>query len=521
MKTEDLIILNIDDDEAGRYAKTRILRRAGYQVLDAGTGTEALNIAHENKPQLILLDVMLPDINGLEVCRILKSDPQTAHIMILQVSATHVTEADRVQGLEGGADGYLTEPLEAEELLASVKALLRLYSREEENRRLLAQLRDADRQKDEFLATLAHELRNPLHPIRGAVEMMRLSDSLEPELQLSRDIIDQQLSHLSRLIDDLLDVARITRDSLVLRKERLSLTDVLRSGIEASRSFMDAHGQQVIAQYPSGPVEIEGDLVRLTQVLVNLLSNAAKYTPRGKGIWLRAWTQNGSAIIAVKDEGIGIASDQLSHIFDKFYQIDRSLERSESGLGLGLTLVRKLVELHGGKVDARSAGLGKGSEFVISLPLPPGREKEKTNAAATPGRATAAVPRRILIVDDGARTREMYSLLLRRQGHEVETAADGHSAIETVEHFHPNAVLLDVGMPGLNGFDTCQRIRERHGTSLTLIAVTGWAQYEVQERAEKAGFDAILVKPVGVQEILQTIDRLLEEKAGTDRRTIA
>src|ERR1041385_1609758 len=192
MNPQDFLILNTDDDEAGRYAKSRILQRAGYHVVDAGTGTEALRIAREEKPQLILLDVMLPDINGLKVCQMLKRDPVTAPIMILQISATHVSEPDRVQG---GAEGYLTEPLEAEELLATVKALLRLYNREEENRRLLEQLRDADRQKDEFLAILAHELRNPLHPIRGAVEIMRLKDQLDPDVRLSRDIIDQQVTH--------------------------------------------------------------------------------------------------------------------------------------------------------------------------------------------------------------------------------------------------------------------------------------------------------------------------------------
>jgi signal transduction histidine kinase len=512
MKAEDFVILNVDDDEAGRYAKSRILRRAGYQVLEAATGREALKIARESKPHLILLDVMLPDINGLEVCRDLKSELQTAHLMVLQVSATHVSEADRVQGLEGGADGYLIEPLEAEELLATVKALLRLYSREEENRKLLAQLRDADRQKDEFLATLAHELRNPLHPIRGAVEMLRLSDRVDPELQLSRDIIDQQVTHLSRLIDDLLDVARITRDSLVLRKERLNVSNVLKNGLEASRSFMESHGHQIIVQCPEGEVEIEGDLVRLTQVVVNLLSNAAKYTPRGKDIWLRTWVENGAAMISVKDTGIGISADQLPHVFEKFYQIDRTLERSESGLGLGLTLVRKLVELHGGKVDARSAGLGMGTEFIISLPLAAGIEERKASITGARPVAPAGADWRILIVDDGERTREMYSLLLRKRGHEVATAADGQSGIEMVERFHPDAVLLDVGMPGLNGFETCQRIRAHHGNSLAMIAVTGWAQYEVQERAEKAGFDAILVKPVGVEQILQMVDKLLESK---------
>jgi signal transduction histidine kinase len=513
MNMQDFTILNVDDDEAGRYAKSRILQRAGYRVVDAGTGTDALRIARQEKPPLILLDVKLPDISGLEVCRILKSDPATAHMMILQMSATHVTEADRVQGLEGGADGYLTEPLEAEELQATVKALLRLYSREEENRQLLNQLRDADRQKDDFLATLAHELRNPLHPIRGAVEVMRLKQHLDPEIELARDIIDQQVTHLSRLIDDLLDVARITRDRLVLRKEKLCLNQIMQSALDANRNFIESHGHQLVVALPPESMEIDGDPVRLTQILVNLLSNAAKYTPKGKTIWLSARVENGTAVISVKDDGIGIAADQLPHVFDKFYQIDRSLERAESGLGLGLTLTRKLVELHGGAIDARSAGLGMGSEFIVSLPILPAPAARHSEEPSKISREAASPRWRILIVDDGPRTREMYSMLLRKLGHQVETAADGRSGIEMVQSFRPDVVLLDVGMPGLNGFATCEQIRAQpRGKEIVLIAVTGWAQHEVQQQAEEAGFDAILVKPAAAQEILQLVGRLLESK---------
>jgi two-component system, sensor histidine kinase len=513
MNTQDFTILNVDDDEAGRYAKGRILQRVGYHVIEASTGTDALRIARQEKPQLILLDVMLPDINGLEVCRILKNDPATAHIMILQVSATHVTEADRIQGLEGGADGYLTEPMEAEELQAIVKALLRLYNREEDNRELLNQLRDADRQKDEFLATLAHELRNPLHPIRAAVEIMRLNDQLDPETQLSRDIIDQQVTHLSRLIDDLLDVARITHDTLVLRKEKLSLANALKSAIQASRNFMESHGHRTILTLPPESVQIDGDPVRLIQVLVNLLSNAAKYTPKGRNIWLSARVENSAAIISVKDDGIGISADQLPRVFDKFYQIDRSLERSESGLGLGLTLVRKLVELHGGRIEARSPGLDKGSEFLVTLPILAGSEKPQAAQSMENGPNTTGPRWRILIIDDLHRTRQMYSILLRRLGHEVQTAADGWSGIEMAQSFRPDAVLLDVGMPGLNGFATCKRIRAQpSGKDIVLIAVTGWSQYEVQREAEEAGFDGILVKPVGAQTILDLVASLLDRK---------
>jgi signal transduction histidine kinase len=521
MNPQDFTVLNIDDDEAGRYAKSRILQRAGYRVVDAGTGTDALRIAREQKPPLILLDVMLPDTNGLEVCRILKNDPATAHMMILQISATHVTDADRIRGLEGGADGYMTEPMEAEELLATVKALLRLYSREEENRYLLQQLREADRQKDEFLATLAHELRNPLHPIRGAVEMMRLSDKLDPEIQFSRDIIDQQVTHLARLIDDLLDVARITRDALVLRREKLRLVEVIKSALDASRNFMEEHGHRPVVSLPLEAVEVDGDAVRLTQVLVNLLNNAAKYTPKGKPIWLSGRVENGVALISVKDDGIGISADQLPHVFDKFYQIDPSLERSESGLGLGLTLVRKLVELHDGRIEVSSAGLGMGSEFLVSLPILPGPERASSRQPTAFGRATDGNHWRILIVDDGPRTREMYSMLLRKRGHLVETAADGASGIAMVRTFRPEAVLLDVGMPGLNGFDTCKQIRAlAAGKHIVLIAVTGWAQHEVQDRADAAGFDGVLVKPASAADILGLIGRLLEEKKSATPRAV-
>lgn len=509
-------ILNVDDDDANRYAKSRILKRAGYQIVEAASGMDALRLVKESKPELVLLDVKLPDINGLDVCRRIKEDPLTSHIMVLQISASHVTTPDRVLGLECGADTYLTEPVESTELLATVQALLRLYKREEENRQLLVQLREADRQKDDFIATLAHELRNPLHPIRGAVELLRLNPKLDPEVRLSRDVIDQQVNHLSRLIDDLLDVARITRDKLDLRKEKLCLADVIRGAVESSRAFLELHRHRAIVTLAPESVQLEGDLVRLTQILVNLLNNAAKYTPEGEKIWISANVDGAHAIVSVKDGGVGIASDKLPHVFEKFYQVDASLERSESGLGLGLTLTRRLVELHGGTVEARSDGSGKGSEFIVSLPILPHQQAHATEQSIEEVNDKAA-HWRILIVDDGARTREMYSILLRKRGHEVETAPDGETGIKKAASFCPDVILLDVGMPRLNGFDTCLRIRELPaGKDIVTIAVTGWAQEEVQQRADESGFDGILVKPVGVQQIVQLAGSLLERKRMID-----
>lgn len=512
-QAEPCMILNVDDDAANLYAKSRILKRAGYEVIEAATGLDAIRLVKETPPQLVLLDVKLPDISGMDVCRKIKEDPLSAHIMVLQISASHVTTPDRVLGLECGADTYLTEPVESTELLATVRALLRLYKREEENRQLLVQLREADRQKDDFLATLAHELRNPLHPIRGAVELLRLNPSLDPETQLSRDVIDQQVNHLARLIDDLLDAARITRDKLELRKENLCLTDVIRGAVESSRTFLASHGHQAIVTLPPETVQLEGDSVRLTQILVNLLNNAAKYTPKGEKIWLSATVAGDRATISVKDSGVGIASDKLRHVFEKFYQVDRSLERSESGLGLGLTLTRRLVELHGGIVEARSDGPGKGSEFIVSLPILLPYEQAQATEQSIGAVKENAAHWRILIVDDGARTREMYSMLLRKRGHEVETASDGNTGIDMAESFRPDVILLDVGMPRLNGFDTCARIRELpSGKTIVMIAVTGWAQEEVQKRADESGFDGILVKPAAVQQILQLANSLLERK---------
>ena len=507
------MILNVDDDAANRYAKSRILKRAGYEVIEAETGTDALRLVKEAQPKLVLLNVKLPDINGLDVCRTIKQDPQSAHIMVLQISASYTTTPDRVLGLDCGADTYLTEPVDNTELLATVRSLLRLYHREEENRQLLVQLRETDRQKDDFLATLAHELRNPLHPIRGAVELLCLNPQRDSERQLSCDVIDQQVNHLARLIDDLLDVARITRDKLDLHKEKLNLADVVKSAVEASRAFLASHGHQAIVTLPPETVEIEGDLVRLTQILVNLLNNSAKYTPKGGKIWVSATVKGNSVILSVKDSGVGIASDQLPRVCDKFYQVDRSLERSESGLGLGLTLARRLVELHGGRLEARSEGLGKGSEFLVSLPILPQEEAAHPIEQSNGESAESKAQWRVLIVDDGARTREMYSMLLRKRGHEVETAADGQTGIEIAESFRPDVILLDVGMPRLNGFDTCRRIRELPiGQGIVMIAVTGWSQEEVQQRADESGFDGILVKPAAVQQIVQLVSSLRERK---------
>jgi signal transduction histidine kinase len=508
--TEAFTILNVDDDDGGRYVKTRILRRADYQVVECGTGAEALRLVKEAHPQLVLLDVMLPDMNGIEVCRTIKKDPASAHMMVLQISATHVTGMDRINGLEGGADNYLTEPVQADELLATVKALLRLYTREEENRQLLGRLRDADRRKDEFLATLAHELRNPLAPMRSAVEIMRLTGPAVPEFQSCYEILDLEVSHLARLIDDLMDVARITRDKIELRKEKLALVKVLENAMTATRAMFELHRHALNITLPQGPLAVQGDEVRLTQIFSNLLNNAVKYTPDRGQIWLSARQEKDEAVVSIKDNGVGIAPDKLPQLFEMFYQVDRSLERSYDGLGIGLTLAQRLIELHGGTINAFSDGPGKGSEFVVRLPV-----CAPTAADASQNKETGSqIPRRILIADDNRLTLKSLSMLWRSLGHTVETAHDGLAAVQVAESFKPDIVVLDVGMPSLNGFDVCRRIRKQtHGGDRVLIAVTGWGHDEARRQAEEAGFDGLLVKPVYPDAILDMVNKVLKDRA--------
>ena len=367
-----------------------------------------------------------------------------------------------------------------------------------ERLRLLNELKEADRRKDEFLATLAHELRNPLAPVRNAARMLRLQGSEDPGLRWSRDVIERQVAHMARLIDDLLDVSRITRNKLELRKERVELAEVVREAVETSRPLIEQSGHHLTVTLPPEPICLHADLLRLSQVLTNLLTNAAKYTDRGGQIRLTAERQGGEVVVRVKDTGVGIPAEKLSGLFQMFFQVDGDLEQSQGGLGIGLALVRRLVEMHGGSVKADSAGRGKGSEFTVRLPVL--AEEPDPKMALKPagnGVARAKAGRRILVVDDMRDNADSLAMLLKLDGNEVQTAYDGLAAVEAAERFRPDVVLLDIRMPKLNGFDACRRIREQPwGKSMMLIALTGWGQEEDQRRTEEAGFDSHLVKPV-------------------------
>ena len=613
-------ILVVDDDEVKRYTLTRILARAGFEVIEALTGAEALRLVRR-MPDLIVLDVQLPDIDGREVCRRLKADPETASIPVLHISATYVESEDKVAGLESGADGYLTDVVEPLELLATVRALLRtrhaedearlaaqqwqatfeaigdgvcLLGRsgeilrcngatsrllglssaellglpiaslmptqgpdeeatppairllesgrrassdvafgrrwlhvdvdpirddsgavtgsvcilsditdrrgmEEELRRRAEDLLTADRQKDEFLAMLAHELRNPLAPIRNALEVIRL-DPDPASVATASEMASRQVGHMARLLDDLLDVSRITSGKIELRIEPVDLNRLVGHAADAARPLIEANRHRLTVSLPPEPIRMMGDPTRLEQVFGNLLTNAAKYTEPGGSIGLTAERSGDEAVVTVVDDGIGLTTEMLPHVFDLFAQADRSLARAQGGLGIGLTLVRSLVQLHGGSVSARSDGPGLGSTFVVRLPVPTSAPTETAPGREAGGRATTTAPLAILIVDDSVDSARSLGRVLTLWGHRARMVFDGPAAIEAVGEEPTDLVLLDIGLPGMDGYEVASQLAARPAPP-TLVALTGYGQEDDRRRARDAGFDHHLVKPVDLDDL--------------------
>jgi PAS domain S-box-containing protein len=375
---------------------------------------------------------------------------------------------------------------------------------------LQEQLRDADRRKDEFLATLAHELRNPLAPLRSGVEILR--HTTDPgRIRETRDMMERQLTHMARLLDDLLDVARITAGKLELRRQSIDVSAVLRSALESVQPAMDSLQHTVTLTPPPKPIHVDGDAVRLAQVFSNLFNNAAKYTPRGGHISISVRPLNDEVEVAVRDNGTGIAPELLLHIFDMFSQARPALDRAQGGLGIGLSLSRAIVEMHGGSITAHSAGPGLGSEFRVRLPtaaapqaeIPADRADVLSAVVPEPG---AARGRRILIADDNVDAAESLAMILQLAGYDVQTVHDGEQAVAAAKAFRPEIALLDIGMPKLNGYEACQRIRTiPECTGTTLIALTGWGQKEDRQRSEAAGFNAHLVKPVDPDALVRVL----------------
>jgi PAS domain S-box-containing protein len=372
-------------------------------------------------------------------------------------------------------------------------------------------LREADRRKDEFLATLAHELRNPLAPMRNVLEMLSLKELTDPQVIWGREVFERQVRHMTRLVDDLLEMSRITRGKLELRIEQVDLVTVLTAAIENSRPMVLLASHELIVAIPGEPVMLQADATRLAQMIQNVLDNAAKFTPPGGKIWLSASREGAEVAIRIRDSGIGIPAASLERVFDMFSQLENAIDRSQGGLGIGLSLVRALALLHGGTVEARSEGIGKGSEFVIRLPV----SEEETVDAARPRelRDANGSGRNILVVDDNQDAAVSLSMVLQIEGHHVQVAFNGTSGFEATRESRPDVVILDIGMPDINGYEVARRIRKEHwGNEIELIALTGWGQEKDRSDAFSAGFDHHFTKPAD-------LDRLIEllQEAGNGR----
>ncbi|UVW27581.1 response regulator [Massilia sp. H6] len=620
------LILNVDDNDGARYAKTRILQSAGFEVIEAANGTDALEMVQQQHPALVLLDVKLPDINGIEVCRRIKANPDSSMVLVLQTSAALTGRADKIRGLEGGADNYLAAPIEADELIANVNALVRMRQTQGElrdseerfrqitdniddvfwmftvpdaalvyvspayptlwgrsvdslrvqpmdwldavhpddrsrmaqrwnqlalaphydeecrvigqdgktrwvrdrlfpvrgtrgdvyrvarvtsditsRREMEALLRAADRNKNQFLATLAHELRNPLSPIRNAAALLGTSGDgsagqINERQARAREVITRQVDHLAHLVDDLLDVARISEGKIVLRREDVNLGTVVHQAIETAGPLIAARRHRLDVRLPEQEVWVSGDPVRLAQSIGNLLHNAAKFTPQGGDITVLASVTAGVADagqvkISVHDNGIGIAEDNLPRIFGMFAQVDVPPDRAPEGLGIGLSLVAHLLELHGGRLTAESPGIGMGSTFSVELPL----LRLGTVApalACDPAADAGGSGMRVLLVDDNVDAMEMMGFLLAEMGYQTWASSDASQIESLALHHRPQVIVLDIGLPGIDGYEVARRIKRNPALAgIRLVAHTGYGSPEDRRRAMEAGFDAHLVKP--------------------------
>jgi signal transduction histidine kinase len=527
-------ILMVDDQPAKLLTYEAMLEQLGENLIKANTAREALAHLLKDDVAVVLMDVSMPDVDGFELAAMIRQHPRCQRTAIIFVSAIHMSDFDRVKGYETGAVDYVSVPVVPEILRAKIRVFIELYRKTDELKRLneelearvrartndleasLRRLREsesrlrlqgealaqADRRKDEFLAMLAHELRNPLAPIRNVVELMRRSGKSDKEFEWIRDIVDRQVTHLMRLVDDLLDASRISRGKVALARSIIDLNQLTRDAVESTRG-LEGEGREITLSPADEPVYVDGDAVRLTQVVVNLLNNAIKFTPKDGSIALGIERDADHVDLWVRDTGRGIEADDLERVFEMFYQGADAKGRDEGGLGLGLTLVQQLVQMHGGSVRAHSPGPGMGSEFSVRLPVASSPAQADAPAQQVVP-ATRSAGQRILVVDDNRDAVESLAQLLRFEGSEVQVAFDGDAAIETASRFKPDIVLLDIGMPIVDGYTAARTIRQdAKGRDILLVAMTGWGHPEDKRRSMEAGFDAHLVKPVSIDSLLE------------------
>jgi signal transduction histidine kinase len=529
LSKEPVHCLLVDDLEENLVALEALLHRPDLVLLKAHSGPEALEFLLQYEVALAILDVKMPQMDGFELAELMRGTERTRRVPIIFLTASCADGPRRFRGYEAGAVDFLLKPIEPDILRSKADVFVELFRQRQEvarqrdelrtvameNARLLAESRrnaaalaEADRRKDEFLATLAHELRNPLAPIRNALQILTVRGEANPEIQAYRKMIERQVNHLVRLVDDLLDVSRISRGKIELRRDRVRLAEVIQNAVETSGPLIAANKHELTVSVPAGPLEVLGDGIRLTQVLANLLNNAAKYTPAGGHIFLAVEAEGKEAVVRVRDDGVGIPGVMLGKVFDMFTQIQPDGQRSQGGLGIGLTLAKRLVEMHGGTIVACSKGEGQGAEFIVRLPRADCPD-EPAAGEADQGTAKAAVRRRVLVVDDNKDAAESLAMLLSMNGHEVCTAYGGAAGLEQAVSFKPNVIVLDLGMPGMDGYEVARRVRQLPGgRAIVLVALTGWGQEEDRHRTQEAGFDFHLVKPVDpatLEELLATL----------------
>jgi signal transduction histidine kinase len=513
------LIVNVDDSPQLRYAKTRILQRAGYEVLEAGTGAEALKLVRDTMPQLVLCDVALPDMSGVDVCRRIKSDPATGSIPVIQISATFVTAENEKEGLKGGADIYLTEPLETKELETVVSVLLRLRRSEaealEKERAARAQAEEATRLKDEFLANLSHELRTPMNIIIGWAHLLRQGPLNEQQKLRAAESIERAARSQAQLIEDLLDVSRIVSGKFRLKMQDVDVGSVLRIAVDSLR--LVAHGKQVVlnVSLPETPATVRGDTDRLQQVFWNLLSNAVKFTSAGGAVDTQLEQTGDHVRIRISDTGIGIAREFLPYVFDRFRQADSTSTRQHTGMGLGLAIVRHVVELHGGEVQADSAGANTGATFTVTLPirtpLSVANSDDDDDDAMREIKGASGAGTRVLLIEDDPDAREVAAAGLEKIGFELRSAGSAREALTILETWRPDVVVSDIGMPGMDGYEFIRELRSRtpeRGGLVAALALTAFARLEDVARARASGYDGHVSKPVNPQELALTIMEL-------------
>jgi signal transduction histidine kinase len=523
-------ILLVDDQPSKLLTYETILSELGENLIKASSASEALQYLLDNEIAVVLVDVCMPELDGYELAAMIRQHPRFQKTSIIFVSAILMTDLDRLRGYESGGVDYVPVPVVPEILRAKVSIFAELYRKTGALERLNAELeervsertaaleattralQEANHRKDEFLAMLAHELRNPLAPIRTAVQLLRLKELTEPHRRQARDVIERQVEHLVNLIDDLLDVSRITRGMITLQLEPVLIGAIVARAVETARPAIDANRHSLALDLPDELISVEGDKTRLVQVIANILHNAAKFMDPGGQIRLSVRRDGTTAAIKIADTGIGIAPEAIPKIFELFTQVHSRSERAQGGLGIGLALVRRLTEMHGGTVGVNSEGSGRGAEFTVRLPIMASQVASLSRQRGEKGAVPAIPPQRILVADDNHDAAEALSLQLQLAGHDVRTAHDGAEAVAIAATFDPDIVLLDLGMPKMDGYEAARQLRLHAGRRMTLIALTGWGQQQDRDRTADAGFDAHLVKPVAEANLFKTLALAVENK---------